>query len=470
MCAYLGEDISTEPTHEHRQRMASLHTHTTRGTFYPGVHFELGEAVDVQDSVGHWLKASLIELDQEKKQVKISFVEWGSNYDEWLNMDSYRLAPQYTQTRRPATVDSKVRGLKRQKSSNLCATEDQETLWRRTMSERGLPIQEMAGDGNCLFRSVAHQVYGNPELHTVVRAKVLQYIESQPEYFQSFVDGEEFYAYCTRMRSLGEWGGDIEVQAMSELYSRPIQIYAYSTSPMRIYNQHLMTRCFPIRLSYHFQSHYNSIYTQETSLHCTTSLPGELEEGRITEVLASQARERNHGDRKGGEQVEDEEFVAALRASRLAFNAEQPDDFDQAVQLSLADVGNPDASRIAAALTASQREHDEQVMIDEAKRASLQAADSKQTSEDDALQRAMAESLRNNNEMERALQLSMQGQSNEDTELQRALAQSRQDQPSIEDDELQRVLALSAVHHNSVTLFCLVFLLTNHPYSSINSP
>lgn len=36
----------------------------------------------------------------------------------------------------------------------------------------------MAGDGNCLFRSVAHQVYGDPELHQLVREKCAKYMVS----------------------------------------------------------------------------------------------------------------------------------------------------------------------------------------------------------------------------------------------------------------------------------------------------
>lgn len=34
----------------------------------------------------------------------------------------------------------------------------------------------------------------------------------------------------------GIWGDNIEIQAMSEIYDRPIEIYAYDTKPMNIFH------------------------------------------------------------------------------------------------------------------------------------------------------------------------------------------------------------------------------------------
>ncbi|KMS93527.1 hypothetical protein BVRB_030580, partial [Beta vulgaris subsp. vulgaris] len=63
------------------------------------------------------------------------------------------------------------------------------------------------------------------------------------------------------MRRSGVWGDHLEIQAMSEIYQRPILVFAYSTEPMRTYSsKDSLTN--PIRLSYHFESHYNSIVTK----------------------------------------------------------------------------------------------------------------------------------------------------------------------------------------------------------------
>jgi OTU domain-containing protein 5 len=41
---------------------------------------------------------------------------------------------------------------------------------------RGLEIRKQAGDGNCLFRAVSEQVYGDPEMHGQVRRLSLEFM------------------------------------------------------------------------------------------------------------------------------------------------------------------------------------------------------------------------------------------------------------------------------------------------------
>lgn len=56
------------------------------------------------------------------------------------------------------------------------------------MSERGLKIEEQDGDGNCLFRAVAFQVYGDENLHTLLREKCMDYVLECHDYFKNFID------------------------------------------------------------------------------------------------------------------------------------------------------------------------------------------------------------------------------------------------------------------------------------------
>uniref|UniRef100_F1KYF6 ubiquitinyl hydrolase 1 n=1 Tax=Ascaris suum TaxID=6253 RepID=F1KYF6_ASCSU len=128
---------------------------------------------------------------------------------------------------------------------------------------RGFHIKAVRGDGACLFRAVADQVYGDEEMHSDVRRLCLDYMEKNRDHFSQFVT-EDFDDYLARKRREDEHGNHVELQAISEIFSRPIEIYEYCTEPKNIFSP----RCDatsnaepnpPIRLSYHGTVHYNSV-------------------------------------------------------------------------------------------------------------------------------------------------------------------------------------------------------------------
>ena len=51
----------------------------------------------------------------------------------------------------------------------------------------------------------------------------------------------------------------MEIQALSEMYNRPIHIYSYSIEPMNTFHGSYNSDSPPIRLSYHHGNHYNSL-------------------------------------------------------------------------------------------------------------------------------------------------------------------------------------------------------------------
>ena len=131
------------------------------------------------------------------------------------------------------------------------------------MLGKGMKIVDVGGDGNCLFRSIAHQAYGDEEQHRVVRVKCMQYILTEKEYFKSFIEGGKVDEYVETKKQDGKWGDNIEIQAMSEIYDRSVEIYAYDSKPMNIFHekQNKESRT-PFRLAYHGKSHYNSIISK----------------------------------------------------------------------------------------------------------------------------------------------------------------------------------------------------------------
>merc|ERR1719513_354197 len=127
---------------------------------------------------------------------------------------------------------------------------EKDIRFENVMRRKGYNIKRMGEDGACLFRAVADQLYGDQEMHE----------------------------YVSRKRTPQVHGNHLEIQALSEMYSRPIHIYCYSSEPINIF-QHINRTdselTIPIRLCYHRGVHYNSLVDpNNASLGVGLGLPG----------------------------------------------------------------------------------------------------------------------------------------------------------------------------------------------------
>jgi len=117
----------------------------------------------------------------------------------------------------------------------------------------------MKEDGNCLFRSVADQIYGDEEMHNIVRAMCMDYMVKERDHFSQFMT-EDFDAYISRKREDKCYGNNIEMQAFTEVFGRPIEVYSgRGDAPINIFNGSYSTDNPAILLSYHGGNHYNSV-------------------------------------------------------------------------------------------------------------------------------------------------------------------------------------------------------------------
>ena len=81
------------------ERIRVLHTFTPQGKKFSGdIELRKGIKCDVLDSTDKWYQAQVIEHDKINNYVKFHYTLWSSSYDEWINCDSYRIAPLYTKT------------------------------------------------------------------------------------------------------------------------------------------------------------------------------------------------------------------------------------------------------------------------------------------------------------------------------------------------------------------------------------
>jgi len=143
------------------------------------------------------------------------------------------------------------------------AVEENANFGRELKEKKGFIIKPMAMDGNCLFRSVADQIYGDQEMHDQVRERCIDYITAERDHYSQFIT-EEFEDYVARKRQDRAFGNNTEIQAIGELYNRPIEIYTFDhkglqVEPINLFHSQYTTDNPPIRLSYHHGNHYNSV-------------------------------------------------------------------------------------------------------------------------------------------------------------------------------------------------------------------
>jgi len=63
--------------------------------------FQVGDVVDAKDTVNKWYEAEVVQVDHEKKQVFIHYINWPARWDRWLPMDSADIDQQSAHTTGP---------------------------------------------------------------------------------------------------------------------------------------------------------------------------------------------------------------------------------------------------------------------------------------------------------------------------------------------------------------------------------
>ena len=173
----------------------------------------------------------------------------------------------------------------------------------KRLERYGLKEFIVNGDGNCQFRAISDQLYGDQSHHASVRAVVVAQMRARPDRYAAFVespsttsiasgsqtygwtdaspalrDGEDeanYAAYLRNMSKLGSWGDHVTLQAASDAYGLP---FCVITS----YRDNFVLEIQPEKLkatnaekvlwiSFWSEVHYNSLYEIGSSKFYTTS-------------------------------------------------------------------------------------------------------------------------------------------------------------------------------------------------------
>lgn len=100
---------------------------------------------------------------------------------------------------------------------------DRERLLER-LSEFALRPRPIIGDGACQFRAISDQLYGSEDFHAEVRTRCVEQLFLHPERYKSFVESTDYDEYIQKMRTEGEWGDHVTLQALADSLGQDIHL------------------------------------------------------------------------------------------------------------------------------------------------------------------------------------------------------------------------------------------------------
>ena len=199
----------------------------------------------------------------------------------------------------------------------VAAGSSQYDHFRHSLHESQMSLHECIGDGNCLYRSVAHQVYGDQSLHWIVREAAFAHMRAHADMFAPFCsalmedhlahvlqrandprpvsevysDAEMFEMYIDMYSRDSVWGGDPEISAMCRVYRRTAHIFVYDHARgHRVEVRDVVPGAPPMLLSYYGGGHYDSIVDRTFEQRLLRKEPGVHE----AECLTRYENRRQH--------------------------------------------------------------------------------------------------------------------------------------------------------------------------------
>ncbi|KAI8799506.1 hypothetical protein BJ742DRAFT_845581, partial [Cladochytrium replicatum] len=130
-----------------------------------------------------------------------------------------------------------------------------------SLKELGLKCKEIAGDGNCLFRSLADQVNGSDRTHFELRQNIVKYISENRHDYEPFITDETFEKYCNRMKKDSVFGGNVELVAFARMQKMNVVVHQANTPMWIIQGADALSEEGCVHVYYHGtdEEHYSSV-------------------------------------------------------------------------------------------------------------------------------------------------------------------------------------------------------------------
>merc|ERR1719474_2455082 len=188
--------------------------------------------------------------------IVVHFDGWPSKYDQKIHVVKH---------------GARLRGL----GSGLQETQEEKDIkeemasFLKEVESKSWRLEVVDADGNCLYRCLGSEIYGDSGTYQKVRAECCEYMAQNQAFFSHFIpDFEE------RMKEKAqeyEWGDHVDITALSELYNVRVRVFEYDQQQRKLYmsfdqGEHPDTAGLPlILLARHRKKHYNIIHDPKTA-------------------------------------------------------------------------------------------------------------------------------------------------------------------------------------------------------------
>lgn len=140
------------------------------------------------------------------------------------------------------------------------------------IASKSLSIYSIPSDGDCLYNSVKHQLSRHGIIISAeeLRRKAADHMRTHSESFRPFIPTEEgeilsdqqFERYCQRLETSKEWGGHLELEALSQTLRCQVHVFQADAPVIELGSQFGDQKT--LQLSYHrheysLGEHYNSL-------------------------------------------------------------------------------------------------------------------------------------------------------------------------------------------------------------------
>ncbi|CAD7698124.1 unnamed protein product [Ostreobium quekettii] len=157
------------------------------------------------------------------------------------------------------------------------ARSSEERELKAKLAPMGLRIQDIKPDGHCMYRAIEDQL-SRPgpasKTYQELRELAASYIRSHQSDFYPFLVDEDvedaLEAHCINVESTAEWGGEMELIALSQALERPLVVHS-AGMPDQFFGEEFVTGdkallrlCF-MRHAFNLGCHYNSVVKEEES-------------------------------------------------------------------------------------------------------------------------------------------------------------------------------------------------------------